>query len=126
MILRALFYVLVLSPIALGLPLNHVLRAAERRGSLSWWQYALGGRDVRDAWDLAFQRAAVAGAWVLVHLKGDAPEAPRVVLGKYGKASAAGQSPAEHDLFLQALGVLSGRRRKPRSPSPAAPEPRAR
>ncbi len=95
--------VLVLSPIAVGLPLNHVLCAAESKGTLSWWHYALGGRDARDAWDVVFQRAAAGGAWVLVHLKGDQPDAPRVVLGKYGKGSVAGQSPAEHDLYLQEL-----------------------
>jgi Family of unknown function (DUF6338) len=95
--------VLVASPIVIGLPLNHVLRTAESKGSLSWWHYALGGRDARDAWDLVFQRATVNGAWVLVHLKGDTPDATRVVLGKYGKRSAAGQSPAEHDLFLQEM-----------------------
>jgi hypothetical protein len=62
-----------------------------------------GGRDTRDAWDLAFQRATINGAWVLVHLKGDTPDAPRVVLGKYGQRSAAGRSPSEHDLFLQEM-----------------------
>jgi Family of unknown function (DUF6338) len=95
--------VLVVSPIAVGLPLNRLLRRAESRGTLSWWQYSLGGRDARDAWDLAFQRAAVEGSWVLVHLKGDTSEAPRLVLGEYGRGSAAGQSPAEHDLFLHEI-----------------------
>lgn len=42
--------VLVLSPIAVGLPLNHVLRAAESKGTLSWWHYALGGRDLHELW----------------------------------------------------------------------------
>lgn len=93
--------VLVVSPIVVGLPLNRLLRNAESKGKLSWWHYALGGRDARDAWDLVFQRATIRGAWVLVHLKGDTPDAPRIVLGKYGKGSAAGQSPAEHDLYLQ-------------------------
>lgn len=95
--------VLVASPVLIGLPLNHVLRAAESKGTLSWWHYALGGRDARDAWDVVFQRATVEGAWVLVHLKGDEPDAPRIVLGKYGKGSVAGQSPADHDLYLQEL-----------------------
>jgi hypothetical protein len=31
------------------------------------------------------------------------PDSPRLVLGKYGTRSAAGQSPAEHDLFLQEM-----------------------
>jgi len=95
--------VLIVSPIALGLVINALLQRAERRGSLAWWHYALGGRDARDAWDYAFQRAAAAGAWVLVHLKGGYPECPRTVLGKFGQHSAVGQTPAEHDLFLQEL-----------------------
>lgn len=95
--------VLIASPIAIGLLLNRVLREAESKGSLSWWHYALGGRDARDAWDLVFQRATANGAWVLVHFRGDRPEAPRVVLGKYGKQSSAGQSPAPHDLYLQEM-----------------------
>jgi Family of unknown function (DUF6338) len=95
--------VLVASPVVIGLPLNRVLREAESRGVLSWWHYALGGRDSRDAWDLIFQRAAVRGAWVLVHLRGDTPEAPRVVIGQYGEQSAAGQSPAQHDVFLERM-----------------------
>jgi len=67
---------------------------------------AQSGRDARDAWDLIFQRATTYGAWVLVHLKGDTPDLPRLVLGKYGKRSMAGQSPAEHDLFLQEMWAI--------------------
>jgi hypothetical protein len=95
--------VLLVSPIALGLAVNEMLRRAEERGSLAWWHLALGGRDARDAWDYGFQRAAAAGAWVLVHLKSGDPAYPRMVLGKFGQHSAIGQTPAEHDLFLQEL-----------------------
>ena len=95
--------VLLISPIALGLTINELLRRAEEQGPLSWWHYALGGRDARDAWDFAFQRAAASGAWVLVHLKGGDPEYPRMAVGKFGKHSAVGQSPTDHDLFLQEL-----------------------
>jgi hypothetical protein len=95
--------VLLVSPVVLGLTINAVLRKAEQKGTLSWWHYALGGRDSRDAWDYSFQRAAANGAWVLVHLKGGDPDYPRMVLGKYGQHSAVGQTPAAHDLFLQEL-----------------------
>ncbi len=98
--------VLIVSPIAIGLWLNRLLRAAENSGSLSWWHFALGGRDARDAWDSVFQRATERGAWILVHLKGDDPGSPRVALGKYGNRSSAGQSPAEHDLFLQEMWIV--------------------
>ena len=99
--------VLVASPVALGLPLNRLLRKAESGGSLSWWHYALGGCDARDAWELVFQRATTYGAWVLFHLKGDSRlDPPGLVLGKYGKHSMAGQSPAEHDLFLQEMWAI--------------------
>jgi hypothetical protein len=101
----------------LGLPINAVLRHAEQRGTLSWWHYALGGRDARDAWDYSFQRAAATGAWVLVHLKGGDPDYPRMVLGKFGERSAVGQTPAAHDLFLQELWSVSRRTRSPRSTS---------
>jgi len=101
----------IISPIALGLPLNHLLRAAENKGSLSWWHYALGGRDARDAWDLVFQRVAESGAWVLVHLKDDHPGSPRIVMGRYGRHSSVGQSPASHDLFLQEMWALDDARR---------------
>lgn len=111
--------VLLVSPIGLGLAINAVLRHAEQRGTLSWWHYALGGRDARDAWDYSFQRAAAAGAWVLVHLKGGDPDYPRMVLGKFGKRSAVGQTPAAHDLFLQELWSVdeAGNRVAPIEPS---------
>ncbi len=95
--------VLLVTPVVLGLAINAVLRRAEQRGTLSWWHYALGGRDARDAWDYSFQRAAASGLWVLVHLKGGDPEYPRMVVGKFGTRSAVGQTPAAHDLFLQEL-----------------------
>lgn len=95
--------VLLVTPVVLGLAINAVLRRAEQRGTLSWWHYALGGRDARDAWDYSFQRAAAAGAWILVHLQGGDPEYPRMVVGKFGTRSAVGQTPAAHDLFLQEL-----------------------
>jgi hypothetical protein len=95
--------VLLVTPVVLGLAINSVLHRAEQRGTLSWWHYALGGRDARDAWDYSFQHAATTGGWVLVHLKGGDPEYPRMVVGSYGKRSAVGQTPAAHDLFLQEL-----------------------
>lgn len=94
---------LLVSPLIVGLSINMLLRRAEQKGTLSWWHHALGGRDSRDGWDYAFQRAATKGAWVLVHLKGGGPQYPRLVLGKYGTHSAVGQSPSAHDLYLQEL-----------------------
>jgi len=95
--------VVVVSPVMLGLSINYLLRHAEEKGSLSWWHSALGGQDARDAWDFAFQQAASKGAWVLVSLKDGSAQCPRMLLGKYGERSASGQTPAEHDLFLQEL-----------------------
>jgi Family of unknown function (DUF6338) len=98
--------VVVVMPVALGLLLNDVLIQAERGdGQLRRWHYALGARDARDAWDYTFQRYHDTGVWVLVHLKDTPPDGgARVVIGKYGRGAAAGQSPVpEHDLLLREL-----------------------
>lgn len=101
--------VVVAAPMLLGLALNEVLIGAERRdGQLRRWHYALGARDARDAWDYLFQRYHEHGAWVLVHLKAAPPAGggARVVIGRYGRGAAAGQSPVtEHDLFLRDLWI---------------------
>ena len=102
-----LLVAVVVIPVALGLLLNEVLIRAERKeGQLKRRHYALGARDARDAWDYAFQRYHDQGVWVLVHLKASPPAegGARVVIGKYGRGAASGQSPVpEHDLFLREL-----------------------
>jgi hypothetical protein len=107
--LSYLTIVVLAIPVALGLSLNEVLIRAERQdGQLRRWHYALGARDARDAWDYLFQRYHEHGVWVLVHLKAAPPagDGARVVIGRYGRGAAAGQSPVpEHDLFLRDLWV---------------------
>ena len=92
--------VLVLAPVAIGLALNQLLLNAERSGQLRWWQYALGGRDARQAWDYAFQRLEAEGRWLVVKLR----EAGSIA-GKFGKESWVSQSPAPsgHDLWLEEI-----------------------
>jgi hypothetical protein len=92
--------VLVLAPVAIGLALNQLLLNAERSGQLRWWQYALGGRDARHAWDYAFQRLEAEGRWLVVKLT----EAGSIA-GKFGKGSWVSQWPAPsgHDLWLEEI-----------------------
>jgi hypothetical protein len=88
-----------------ALDLTVLVRAERGDGELRRWHYALGARDARDAWDATFQRYHDSGVWVLVHFKDVSSDAgARVVIGKYGRGAAAGQSPVpEHDLFLRDL-----------------------
>lgn len=91
--------VCVAVPTALGLGLGRLLSNAEAEGELSWWHYALGGRDARRAWDYTFSRHN--GAWIRVYFKDSAEGRAPAVIGIYGKHSWASQSPADPDLFLQ-------------------------
>jgi hypothetical protein len=94
-------------PIVAGLLLNRVLLRAERKGSLRWWHYALGGRDARQAWDFMFQRLGT-GAWLVIRLKDLEPGLPRVFGARYGKGSWASQSPVrEHDLYLEEVWTVN-------------------
>ena len=110
------FVVVVLVPTLLGLSLGRRLRRREQRGQLRWFDYALGGRDARQAWDWVFQH--LDGDFVLVYLKSvaDPPEgatdadagsmdahAPwRTLVGKVGRHSYASQTgAAERDLYLE-------------------------
>jgi hypothetical protein len=97
--------VLVLAPVAIGLGLNQLLLRAERSGQLRWWQYALGGRDARQAWDYVFQRLEAEGRWLVVKLRNTGS-----IAGKFGKDSWVSQSPASggHDLWLEEIWTVDG------------------
>jgi hypothetical protein len=91
--------VCVAAPTVVGLLMGTWLRRAEAAGGLRWWHYALGGRDVRRAWDFTFSRHD--GSWMRVVLKTPERGGPPSILGKYGTRSWAAQSPADPDLYLQ-------------------------
>jgi len=96
--------VLVAAPVVLGVALNVVLARIERRdGPPPLWAASLGAGQARDAYDFAFQRFSDEGAWVIVELVGHTAAEPRLVGGRYGRASAVGQTPSAHDLYLQQL-----------------------
>jgi hypothetical protein len=63
----------------------------------------LGAGEARDAFDYAYQRWRKEGGYVIVELTGHTAQTPRLVGGIYGKASAVGQTPQPHDIYLQAL-----------------------
>jgi Family of unknown function (DUF6338) len=105
--------VVVIAPTALGLVLGAYLRHREQQGSLTWFDYALGGRDARQAWDFLFGH--LDAGFVILHLKsvpdhvnagnGDGANAfaPwRTVYGKFGTRSWATQTPSDrYDLYLE-------------------------
>lgn len=92
--------VILIAPTIIGLALGWVLRRAERRGSLTWIHYALGGRDARDAWDYIFLRYGA--GFVLIHRKPGADEGSQFLVGKFGRASWAPQTPAtSRDIYFE-------------------------
>jgi len=92
--------VILIAPTIVGLVLGWVLRTAERRGSLTWIHYALGGRDARDAWDYIFLRYGA--GFVLIHRKPGADEDSQFLVGKFGRASWAPQTPApSRDIYFE-------------------------
>ena len=96
--------VLIGAPAVTGLILKWYLGRAELRdGPPGRLAGSLGAGEARDAFDYAFQRRRHDGAWVIVELIGHTPEAPRLVGGLYGRRSAVGQTPSQHDVYLQAL-----------------------
>ena len=96
--------VLVAAPVLLGVVLSFVLGWVERRdGPPPLWAASLGAGQARDAYDFAFQRVSDEGAWVIVELVGHTVAEPRLVGGRYGRASAVGQTPSAHDLYLEQL-----------------------
>jgi len=96
--------VLILAPLLLGVALELILAGVERRdGPPPLWAAVLGAGQARDAYDFAFQRVSNEGAWIIVELVGHTPDAPRLTGGRYGRASAVGQTPSAHDLYLEQL-----------------------
>jgi Family of unknown function (DUF6338) len=100
-------------PVLLGMVLSHRLRAREQRGQLRSLDYALGGRDARQAWDYVFEH--LDGGFVVIQMKappsglgspsgseGEAMWNGSTVLGKYGRKSWATQTPSSrYDVFLE-------------------------
>jgi len=100
-------------PVLLGMGLGRHLRAREQLGKLRGLDYALGGRDARQAWDYVFEH--LDGGFVVVQLKtlpdglgssSASDDTPRwngsTILGKYGEQSWATQTPGpRYDVFLE-------------------------
>jgi hypothetical protein len=92
--------VILIAPTLIGLTLGWILRRAESRGSLTWLHYALGGRDARDAWDYIFLRYGA--GFVLIHLKPGVDQRHDFLVGKFGLASWAAQTPASsRDIYFE-------------------------
>jgi hypothetical protein len=99
--------VLVAVPVLLGVALNHYLARAELAdGPPSRLAAGLGAGEARDAFDYAFQRRRSEGAWVIIELVDSDDGSPRLIGGVFGRRSAVGQSPAPHDIYLEALCVV--------------------
>ena len=96
--------VLLAVPVAVGVGLNRYLATVEgEEGPPNLLAAALGAGEARDAFDYAYQRWREDGVYVIVEMVGHEPENPRLVGGVFGRASAVGQTPAPHDVYLQAL-----------------------
>jgi Family of unknown function (DUF6338) len=91
--------VLVIAPVVIGSLLGAYLRQVEREEDRpGFWYSALGARDAGSAWDNVFQRLARTGAWVIIELTDG-----KLRGGSIGKASAIGQTPSPHDLFVEEI-----------------------
>lgn len=102
--------VLVAAPVVLGVLANLAIAKVERRdGPAPLWAAAIGAGEARDAYDFMWQRVSGDGTWVIVELVGHTTAEPRLVGGLYGRQSAAGQTPAGHDLYLQRLCIVEQR-----------------
>lgn len=96
--------VLLAVPIVLGAILNRYLARVEcGEGPPNLIAAALGAGEARDAFDYAYQRWREDGVYVIVELVGHEPAQPRLIGGVFGRASAVGQTPSPHDIYLQAL-----------------------
>lgn len=95
-------------PIAVGVGLNRYLAFVEAQdGPPNLFAAGLGGGEARDAFDYAYQRWRRNGVYVIVELVDHRPEGPRLVGGIYGERSAIGQTPSPHDIYLEALCMVS-------------------
>ncbi len=100
--------VLVVVPVMLGVLANVAIAKVERReGPPPLWAAALGAGEARDGYDFMWQRVSDEGAWVIVELAGHTQQEPRLLGGLYGSGSAVGQTPAQHDLYLQQLCLVT-------------------
>jgi hypothetical protein len=96
--------VLLAAPVAIGVILNHYLAKVEgKEGPPNLVAAALGAGEARDAFDYAYQRWREEGVYVIVELVGHEAAHPRLIGGVFGRASAVGQTPSPHDIYLQAL-----------------------
>lgn len=96
--------VLLAVPAGVGTSLNVFLARAEvGDGPPGRLAASFGAGEARDAFDFAFQRRRESGSWVIVEMVGHSLESPRLVGGVYGRRSAIGQTPAGHDVYLEAL-----------------------
>jgi hypothetical protein len=92
------FLILVLVPVVVGVSLNAYFRTVERRPKPPGRFYEfLGARDSGCAADLLFTRL-YKGAWLIVQLVDGS-----YVGGRFGERSMAGQSPDEHDLYIDEM-----------------------
>jgi hypothetical protein len=90
--------ILVITPILIGVMLNVYFRAVERRPNSPGRFYEfLGARDSGCAADLLFTRL-YRGAWLIVEMIDGS-----YVGGRFGEGSMAGQSPDEHDLYIDEM-----------------------
>jgi hypothetical protein len=93
--------VLIVAPVGLGTLLGWYLRRTERcEDRPPWLYYALGARDAGSAWDNIFQRLTPHGAWIIVELKSG-----EQIGGLIGSASAIGQTPTPHDLYVEEIWI---------------------
>jgi hypothetical protein len=96
--------VLVAIPVLIGSALNHYLASVEEKdGPPNLFAAVCGAGEARDAFDFAYQRWRKDGGYVIVELVGHTDELPRLVGGVYGRASAVGQTPSQHDVYLVSL-----------------------
>jgi hypothetical protein len=96
--------VLIAVPVVIGSALNRYLaRVEERDGPPNLFAAAFGAGEARDAFDFAYQRWRKEGGYVIVELVGHKDDSPRLVGGIYGRASAVGQTPSQHDVYLESL-----------------------
>jgi hypothetical protein len=96
--------VLIVVPAVIGTVLNRYLAHVEAKdGPPNLFAAAFGAGEARDAFDFAYQRWRRDGGYVIVELVGHTEQAPRLVGGIYGRRSAVGQTPSQHDVYLESL-----------------------